>query len=106
MVYNQLKQYVLSDAILQAVCDVGKVTFFTLCSTAKSNKLNILRGVYCLVTRSYCIHPSRAARMICRSRQNVINQARKYHDYVRTKDKTVMSVYEQVLSRLPNTKIV
>ncbi len=100
MVYNQLEQYEQADAILQAVCDVGQVTFFSLCSTVKSNKLNILRGIYCLLVREHCIHPTRASMLICRSRQNIINQARKYHNYIRMKDKEVSEIYNKVTLKL------
>ena len=46
MIYNQYQQYEISDRIMQAVCEVGKVTFMELCSTVKTVKLNTLRGLY------------------------------------------------------------
>ena len=78
MIYSQYEQYELSDRIMRAVCEVGGITFLQLCSTAKTVKLNALRGLYCLISRDYCIHPDRSARLICRTRVNVINQAKKY----------------------------
>ena len=70
MIYNQYQQYELSDRIMQAVCEVGKVTFMELCSAVKTVKLNTLRGLYCLISRDYCIHPDRSARLLCRTRAN------------------------------------
>lgn len=100
MVRNQIEQYELSDRILSAVCKVGQVTFMELCSTVKSVKLNTLRGLYSLISRDYCIHPDRAARLICRTRQNIINQARKYMEYVQAKDKYTLCMYNQIMGLL------
>lgn len=100
MVYNQFEQYYLSDQIMRAVCEVGEITFMQLCSAVKTVKLNTLRGLYCLISRNYCIHPDRSARLLCRTRQNVINQARKYLQYIQVKDKYVVSIYNQIINIL------
>lgn len=104
MVYSQFEQYYLSDQIMRAVCEVGGVTFMQLCSAVKSVKLNTLRGLYCLISRDYCIHPDRSARLLCRTRQNVINQARKYLQYVQAKDKYTLSIYNQIINILKSIK--
>ena len=100
MVYNQIQQYEILDKIMKAVCKGGDVTFMQLCSTNKSVKLNTLRGLYCLISRDYCIHPDRAARLLCRTRANVINQARKYLQYIQTKDKYTITIYNQIINIL------
>lgn len=104
MIYSQYEQYELSDRIMRAVCEVGGVTFLQLCSTAKTVKLNALRGLYCLISRDYCIHPDRSARLICRTRANVINQAKKYLEYLQAKDKYVLSLYNQIVQLLKTNK--
>lgn len=104
MIYNQIKQYELADEIMRAVCDVGGVTFIQLCSAVKTVKLNTLRGLYCLISRDYCIHPDRSARLLCRTRANVINQARKYMQYVQSKDKYTLSIYNQIVKLLKSNK--
>lgn len=104
MIYNQYQQYEISDRIMQAVCEVGKVTFMELCSAVKTVKLNTLRGLYCLISRDYCIHPDRSARLLCRTRTNVINQARKYMQYVQSKDKYTLSIYNQIVELLKSNK--
>lgn len=104
MIYNQYQQYEISDRIMQAVCEVGKVTFMELCSAVKTVKLNTLRGLYCLISRDYCIHPDRSARLICRTRANVINQAKKYLEYLQAKDKYVLSLYNQIVQLLKTNK--
>lgn len=100
MIYSQYEQYELSDRIMRAVCEVGGITFLQLCSTAKTVKLNTLRGIYCLISRDYLIHPDRSARLICRTRANVINQARKYLGYLQAKDKYVLTLYNQIIKLL------
>lgn len=100
MIYDQYTQYQLSDQLLKAICEVGEVNFLQLCSNIKTTKLNTLRGLYCFISRDYCIHPDRAARLICRTRQNIINQARKYSEYIQAKDKYTLRIYNQIMNIL------
>ena len=100
MIYSQIEQYEISDRIMRAVCKVGNVTFMQLCSMVKTVKLNTLRGLYCLICRDYCIHPDRAARLLCRTRQNIINQAKRYLQYIQAKDKYTLSIYNQIINIL------
>ena len=104
MVYNQIQQYEILDKIMKAVCKGGDVTFMQLCSTNKSVKLNTLRGLYCLISRDYCIHPDRAARLLCRTRANIINQARKSLQYIQAKDKYTVTIYNQIINILNNAR--
>ena len=104
MVYNQIQQYEILDKIMKAVCKGGDVTFMQLCSTNKSVKLNTLRGLYCLISRDYCIHPDRAARLLCRTRANIINQSRKYLQYIQAKDKYTITIYNQIINILNNAR--
>lgn len=96
MTHSQTEQYLWADRIMQAVCLVGGITFLDLISETKTTKTNELRGLYCLLTRDYCIHPERAARLIARSRQNVINQARRYMQYIQAKDKVLTDLYDRI----------
>ena len=96
MTHTQTEQYMWADRIMQAVCIVGGITFIQLISESKTTKANELRGLYCLITRDYNIHPERAARLISRTRQNVINQARRYMQYLQAKDKVITPLYHQI----------
>lgn len=96
MTYTQTEQYMWADRIMQAVCIVGGITFIQLISESKTTKANELRGLYCLITRDYNIHPERAARLISRTRQNVINQARRYWQYLQAKDKVITGLYYKI----------
>lgn len=96
MLRNQYEQYRLGDIIIKTICSTCGVTFLDLISTQKTTYLNILRGLCCYIMRDYCIHPDRCARLICRTRQNVINQARKYRQYLQVKDPETMSVYNKI----------
>lgn len=96
MTYSQTEQYMWADRIMNAVCTIGCITFMQLVSETKTVKTNELRGLYCLITRDYNIHPERAARLISRTRQNVINQTRRYWQYMQAKDKTIVSLYNKI----------
>lgn len=107
MTYSQTEQYMWADRIMQAVCIVGGITFLQLVSEVKTTRINELRGVYCLVTRDYNIHPERAACFISRTRQNVINQARRYSQYIQAKDKAITVLYhkiKEVLNKYDNNE--
>ena len=103
MTHSQTEQYLWTDRIMQAVCSVGGITFLDLISETKTTKTNELRGLYCLLTREYCIHPERAARLIARSRQNVINQARRYMQYIQAKDKVLTNLYNRIKNQINAT---
>lgn len=103
MTHSQTEQYLWADRIMQAVCSVGGITFLDLISETKATKTNELRGLYCLLTREYCIHPERAARLIARSRQNVINQARRYMQYIQVKDKVLTNLYNRIKNQINAT---
>lgn len=96
MTFSQTEQYLWADRIMNAVCAIGGITFMQLVSETKTVKTNELRGLYCLITRDYNIHPERAARLISRTRQNVINQTRRYWQYLQAKDKTIVSLYNRI----------
>lgn len=95
MTFSQTEQYMWADRIMNAVCTVGGITFIQLVSEVKTAKTNELRGIYCLITRDYNIHPERAARLISRTRQNVINQTRRYWQYLQAKDKVIVDLYNR-----------
>lgn len=96
MTYSQTEQYMWADRIMNAVCTIGGITFMQLVSETKTVKTNELRGLYCLITRDYNIHPERAARLISRTRQNVINQTRRYWQYLQAKDKAIVNLYNKI----------
>lgn len=95
MTFSQTEQYMWADRIMNAVCTIGSITFIQLVSEVKTAKTNELRGIYCLITRDYNIHPERAARLISRTRQNVINQTRRYWQYLQAKDKVIVNLYNR-----------
>lgn len=96
MTFSQTEQYMWADRIMNAVCTIGGITFIQLVSEVKMAKTNELRGIYCLITRDYNIHPERAARLISRTRQNVINQTRRYWQYLQAKDKVIVNLYNKI----------
>ncbi len=102
MTHSQTEQYMWADRILRAVCIVGGVTFVEIISEKRSEKTDKLRGLYCLLTRNYGVHPDRAARLIARTRQNVINQAKRYMQHLQIKDREISLLYlktEEILKQ-------
>lgn len=100
MYHNPLKQYEIADNILSTICEIGGVSFMEFCSYKKTEHLNILRGLYCYIAREKGVASYRAARLICRSRCNIINQARKYWHYMQVKDPNITKMYNIINSKL------
>ena len=96
MYYNAFQQYAIANNVLSTICKVGNISFFEFCSYRKTEHLNILRGLYCYISRERGVAPSRAARLICRTRCNILNQARKYWHYIQVKDPIVTELYNTI----------
>lgn len=100
MVLTQTEQYMWADRILRAVCLVGEIPFTELVSERRSDKTDKLRGLYCLLTRDLGVHPDRAARLISRTRQNIINQAKRYAQHVQVHDREITMLYSKIKENL------
>ncbi len=100
MVRTQTEQYIWADKILRAVCLVGGIPFSELVSERRSDKMDKLRGLYCLLTRDFGVHPDRAARLISRTRQNIINQAKRYAQHVQIHDREISMLYSEIKENL------
>ena len=96
MEYSPSEQFRRADIIINAVCKVGKITYFHLLSAPKNTFINTLRGVCCIVAWEYGVHARRMAKMIHRTRANVLNQQRKYHGFLRSKDPMTVDLYNKV----------
>lgn len=96
MEYSPSEQFRRANIIIDAVCKVGKITYFHLLSAPKSTLINTLRGVCCIVAWENGIHARRLAKMIHRTRGNVLNQQRKYLGFLRCKDPMTLDIYNKV----------
>lgn len=104
MVINSIEQYRRADLILDALCEVGKVTYLRLISRERNLNLNTLRGVYCIIGWEYGVHPSKLAKMVRRSRSNIINQTNRYRSWLSIGDKMTVDCYDRV-KRIVSTLI-
>ena len=96
MEYSPSEQFRRADIIINAVCKVGKISYFHLLSAPKSTIINTLRGVCCIVAWEYGVHARRMAKLIHRTRGNVLNQQRKYLGFLRSKDPMTVDIYNKV----------
>lgn len=96
MEYSSSEQFRRANIIIDAVCKVGKITYFHLLSAPKSTLMNTLRGVCCVVAWEYGVHARRLAKMIHRTRGNVLNQQRKYLGFLQSKDPITIDIYNKV----------
>lgn len=96
MEYSPSEQFRRADIIINAVCKAGKITYFHLLSAPKSTLLNTLRGVCCVIAWENGVHARRLAKMIHRTRGNVLNQQRKYLGFLRSRDSMTVDIYEKV----------
>ena len=96
MEYSPSEQFRRADIIVNAVCKVGKITYFHLLSAPKSTLINTLRGVCCIVAWENGVHARRLAKLIHRTRGNVLNQQRKYLGFLRSKDPMTVDIYNKV----------
>ena len=100
MEYSPSEQFRRANIIIDAVCKVGNISYFHLLSAPKSTIINTLRGVCCVVAWEYGVHARRMAKLIHRTRGNVINQQRKYMGFLRSKDPITMNIYNMVQSEI------
>lgn len=96
MEYGPSEQFRRADIIINAVCKVGNISYFHLLSAPKSTFMNTLRGVCCIVAWEYGVHARRLAKLIHRTRGNVLNQQRKYMGFLRSKDQMTVDIYNKV----------
>ena len=96
MPYQQCEEFRMADIIIDAVCKVGKITYFDLIAAPKSTMLSTLRGICCVMAWEYKVHARRMAKMIRRNRSNVLNQQRTYRNLLQAKDKMSVEIYEKV----------
>lgn len=104
MALSSPEQYRLADIIIDAVCKVGNINYLELVTKPRSAKLSTLRGIVCLISWEYNIHPRKMANLIKRSRANVINQTNRYRNWLKNGDKLTCEYYRRIKDEI--TKIL
>lgn len=79
--------------IANEVCKAGEISISELQNRKKSTLLNTLRGLCQYLSWEYGIHPICMAKIINRSRANIINQCKRYRGYIQTGDKLSTKIY-------------
>lgn len=96
MPLQSCEEYRMADVIIDAVCEVGGVSYFDFIMAPKSTLLSTLRGVCCVVAWDYGIHARRMAKLMRRTRGNVLNQQRTYRHLLQAKDNITLDIYNRV----------
>ncbi len=96
MALQACEEFRMADIIIEAVCKVGEITYFDLILAPKSTILSTLRGICCVLAWDYKVHARRMARLMRRSRGNVLNQQRTYRNLLQAKDKMTVDIYNKV----------
>jgi hypothetical protein len=86
----------MASKIVEAVCAASNIPWYVLCCPQKKSvPSNIALGVCCVLSWDVSIHPCIMAQAIHRTRQNIINQTRKYRGYLSSGDVLVSSLYKE-----------
>ena len=96
MAYQSCEEFRIADIIVDAVCKVGNISYFQLIFAPKSTVLSTLRGIACVMAWEYRVHARRMAKLLLRTRGNVLNQQRTYRHFLQSKDKLSTDIYHKV----------
>ena len=94
------KEIQTADVIIDVICHVGEVSYFDFLFAPKSTKLSTIRGICCVLAWEYKVHARRMAKMMQRTRGNVLNQQRTYRHLLQAKDKLSVEIYEKAKSEV------
>lgn len=92
---HTLYDYFEALRIVDSVCEAACVSYSQMAFPLKRSVLtSTVQGVCCVLARAARIHPSVMAKILHRSRANVINQARTYGEYIEAGDKQTCVLYK------------
>lgn len=92
---HTLYDYFEALRIADSVCEAASVQYSQMAFPLKRSVLtSIVQGVCCVLSRDACVHPTVMAKVLHRTRANVINQARTYGNYIKMNDKQTSSLYK------------
>lgn len=95
---SKVQEYENMERLIRCALLVGNIDYPQLLNRKKSLKTNVLRGVVCLIAyRILLIHPTTASQMLGRTRQNIINMARKYKEYFEVGDSSTTETYYSII---------
>ena len=92
---HTLHDYFEALRIADSVCEAASVRYSQMAFPLKRSVLtSTVQGVCCVLSSQARIHPNVMAKILHRSRANVINQARTYGNYIKMNDKQTYSLYK------------
>ncbi|MBR1525136.1 MAG: hypothetical protein IJ640_00550 [Prevotella sp.] len=100
MALQSCEEFQMADMIIDAICDVGKVSYFDFLFAPKNTVLSTLRGICCVLAWDYNVHARRMAKLMQRTRGNVLNQQRTYRHLLQAKDKLSVEIYTKAKEQL------
>ena len=95
MALQSCEEFQMADMIIDAICHVGEVSYVDFLFAPKSTTLSTLRGICCVLAWDYKVHARRMAKLMQRTRGNVLNQQRTYRHLLQAKDKLSVEIYEK-----------
>ncbi len=100
MALKSYEEFRMADVIIDAICEVGGFSYLHLIFAPKETRLSTLRGVCCLMAWEYGVHARRMAKLIRRTRGNVLNMQRSYRGLLQSGDPMTVDLYNQVRERI------
>lgn len=100
MLLSQETQEKYAYQVIGACCKVGSYEYEDFTRRRKELRLNILRGLYYVITRELKVHPKIAAQISKRTRSTAINAQKKYLGYLKSKDKLTTALYNELKQEL------
>ena len=94
------EEFRMADIIIEAICKVGNISYYNFITAPKNVTLNTLRGICCVMAWEYKVHARRMARLMRRTRGNILNQQRTYRNLLVSKDKMTVELYNKVRAEI------
>ena len=94
------REFELANMIIDAACKVSNQSWLDIAFAPKNTILSTYRGVCCVLAWTYNIHARRMAKLLLRTRGNVLNQQRTYRNLLQAKDKLTVDIYNKVYEEL------
>lgn len=92
---HTLSDYFEALRIADSVCEAASVNYSQVAFPLKRSVLtSTVQGVCCVLSHKARIHPNVMAKILHRTRANVINQARTYGEYIKAGDKQTCGLYK------------
>lgn len=90
-----------AEMLVQTVCQASELSIEDFRTAPKGYKINVARGVACVLSRELKIIPRIFGETIGRTRANVVNISKHYRGYLSTRDKATVELYKKVKDLLP-----